>query len=83
MMTNKNLLVLVVLMSVLGVSVSQNLDLNFYKNRCPDAEAIVRRITDQYVSHQPSLAAALLRLHFHDCFVRVNLLHFSISFLKL
>ncbi|KAF2579520.1 hypothetical protein F2Q68_00003084 [Brassica cretica] len=69
-MTIKNLLVLVVLMSVLGVSVSQNLDLNFYKNRCPDAEAIVRRITDQYVSHQPSLAAALLRLHFHDCFVR-------------
>ena len=43
----------------------------------PDAEAIVRRTTVQYVSRQTSLAAALLRMHFHDCFVRVSLLHFS------
>ncbi|CAH8306034.1 unnamed protein product [Eruca vesicaria subsp. sativa] len=68
----KNFLVLVILLSVLGVSVShpKGLDLNYYKHRCPDAEAIVRRVTVQYVSHQPSLAASLLRMHFHDCFVR-------------
>ncbi|KAL9840654.1 putative peroxidase [Arabidopsis thaliana] len=70
-MAIKNLLPLVVLLSVLGVSVSQKgLDLNYYKSRCPDVEAIVHRVTVQYVSRQPSLAAALLRLHFHDCFVR-------------
>lgn len=74
-MAIKNLLALVVLLNVLGVSVAQKgLDLNYYKHRCPDVEAIVHRVTVQYVSRQPSLAAALLRLHFHDCFVRVGLL---------
>lgn len=78
-MAIKNLLVLAVLLSVIGVSVAnpKGLDLNYYKHRCPDAEAIVRRTTVQYVSRQTSLAAALLRMHFHDCFVRVSLLHFS------
>ncbi|KAH0876656.1 hypothetical protein HID58_064050 [Brassica napus] len=71
-MAIKNLLVLVILLGVLGVSVAhpKGLYLNYYKYRCPDAEAIVRRVTVQYVSHEPSLAAALLRMHFHDCFVR-------------
>jgi len=71
-MAIKNLLALVVLLGVVGVSVAapKGLDLNYYKHRCPDAEATVRRVTIQYVSRQPSLAAALLRMHFHDCFVR-------------
>uniref|UniRef100_A0A1J3D801 Peroxidase n=1 Tax=Noccaea caerulescens TaxID=107243 RepID=A0A1J3D801_NOCCA len=71
-MAIKNLLALVVLLGVVGVSVAnpKGLDLNYYKHRCPDAEAIVRRVTIQYVTRQPSLAAALLRMHFHDCFVR-------------
>ncbi|KAL0884478.1 hypothetical protein Bca101_008459 [Brassica carinata] len=71
-MAIKNLLLLAVLLSVLGVSVAipKGLDLNYYKHRCPDVEAIVRRTTVQYVSRQPSLAAALLRMYFHDCFVR-------------
>ncbi|KAG5374885.1 hypothetical protein IGI04_039481 [Brassica rapa subsp. trilocularis] len=71
-MAIKNLLVLVILLGVLGVSVAhpKGLYLNYYKHRCPDAESIVRRVTVQYVSHEPSLAAALLRMHFHDCFVR-------------
>ncbi|KFK42862.1 hypothetical protein AALP_AA1G048800 [Arabis alpina] len=68
-MALKNLLALVVLLGLVGVSVSV-LDLDFYRHKCPDAEAIVRKITIQYVSHRPSLAAALLRMHFHDCFVR-------------
>ena len=73
-MAIKNLLVLTVFLSVLGVSVAipKGLDLNYYKHRCPDAEAIVRRVTVQYVSRQTSLAAALLRVYFHDCFVRVS-----------
>ena len=82
-MAIKNLLVLAVLLSVLGVSVanSKGLDLNYYKHRCPDVENIVRRTTVQYVSRQPSLAAALLRMYFHDCFVRVSLLHFFLFLL--
>ncbi|CAE5956601.1 unnamed protein product [Arabidopsis arenosa] len=72
-MASKNLLALVVLLSVLGVSVAipkLSLDLDYYRYKCPDAERIVRRVTEQYVSRKPSLAAALLRMYFHDCFVR-------------
>ncbi|ESQ36401.1 hypothetical protein EUTSA_v10008157mg [Eutrema salsugineum] len=78
----KNILVLVVLLSVVGVSFAKpphrhrnphmkgGLDLDYYRFKCPQAEAIVRRVTFQYVSRRPSLAAALLRMYFHDCFVR-------------
>ncbi|KFK42858.1 hypothetical protein AALP_AA1G048400 [Arabis alpina] len=70
-MAIKNILALVVILSVLGVSVAQKgLNLDYYKYKCPGVEATVRRVTEQYVSRQPSLAAALLRMHFHDCFVR-------------
>ncbi|XP_010457607.1 PREDICTED: peroxidase 2-like [Camelina sativa] len=72
-MMTKTLLALVVLLSVLGNSVAipwYSLNLNYYRSRCPDTERIVRRVTQQYVSRKPSLAAALLRMYFHDCFVR-------------
>ncbi|KAJ4878865.1 Peroxidase 1 [Raphanus sativus] len=88
-MALKNLLVLVVLLGVVGVSVAHpygnplkkqnghrnpratgDLDLDYYRSKCPQLETIVRRVTFQYVSRRPTLAAALLRMHFHDCFVR-------------
>ncbi|KAI3736272.1 hypothetical protein L6452_15811 [Arctium lappa] len=46
------------------------LKLGFYKKTCPRAEAIVKRATANYIYRAPSLAASLLRVHFHDCFVR-------------
>ncbi|CAA0167225.1 unnamed protein product [Arabidopsis thaliana] len=71
-MAIKNILALVVLLSVVGVSVAipQLLDLDYYRSKCPKAEEIVRGVTVQYVSRQKTLAAKLLRMHFHDCFVR-------------
>ncbi|CAI9265788.1 unnamed protein product [Lactuca saligna] len=46
------------------------LKLGFYQKTCPRAEAIVKRTTANYIYRAPSLAAALLRMQFHDCFVR-------------
>ncbi|TXG55340.1 hypothetical protein EZV62_020596 [Acer yangbiense] len=46
------------------------LKLGFYAKTCPSMEAIVSKVTYQYISQTPSLAASLLRMHFHDCFVR-------------
>ncbi|KFK34345.1 hypothetical protein AALP_AA5G133200 [Arabis alpina] len=41
----------------------------FYDNSCPKAQAIVQSIVVKAYSDDPRMAASLLRLHFHDCFV--------------
>ena len=61
---------LILAILVLGVANGQ-LKQDFYKKTCPATEYIVRKTTAPYISKDPTLAAPLLRLHFHDCFVRV------------
>ncbi|CAN6207876.1 unnamed protein product [Urochloa humidicola] len=46
------------------------LEVGYYSKTCPNAEAIVREEMEKIISVAPSLAGPLLRLHFHDCFVR-------------
>ncbi|XP_057806106.1 peroxidase 40 [Salvia miltiorrhiza] len=45
------------------------LSFDFYLSSCPEAEAIVFSWVEKAVSDDPRMAASLLRLHFHDCFV--------------
>ncbi|CAK9133537.1 unnamed protein product [Ilex paraguariensis] len=54
---------------VLDLANAQGLKVGFYQQTCPSAEAIIKNTTAQYISRAPSLAPALLRMHFHDCFV--------------
>ncbi|MFS7889408.1 putative peroxidase [Helianthus anomalus] len=60
---------LFVFLVILG-SVQGDLKLGFYKSSCPKAEKIVQDYVNQHIPNAPSLAAALIRMHFHDCFVR-------------
>ncbi|XP_068649101.1 peroxidase 43-like [Aristolochia californica] len=55
--------------SLLGVAGGQ-LMVRFYSSTCPNAEDIIISVVSDAVQRDPTIAAALLRLHYHDCFVR-------------
>jgi len=49
---------------------SQGTRLGFYSSSCPRAESIVKSTVQSHVKADSTLAAGLLRMHFHDCFVQ-------------
>uniref|UniRef100_J3L854 Peroxidase n=1 Tax=Oryza brachyantha TaxID=4533 RepID=J3L854_ORYBR len=50
--------------------VVSGLSFDFYRKSCPKAESVVRKFVKDAVRKDVGLAAGLLRLHFHDCFVQ-------------
>ena len=68
---------LILFVSILGFGMVRiceagGLRKNFYKQTsCPKAEDLVRSLTRVKAEANPALGAKLLRLQFHDCFVRV------------
>ncbi|OEL18700.1 Peroxidase 1 [Dichanthelium oligosanthes] len=60
------------LLSLLAALLSATacLDFGFYDTRCPNAEAIVQQTVAAAFGNNSGVAPALIRMHFHDCFVR-------------
>ncbi|KAM0900897.1 hypothetical protein ACQ4PT_020360 [Festuca glaucescens] len=68
-------LLLLLLRLVLAIAIARSscvvaLDVGYYAATCPDAEATVRQAMEQQFYNDNTIAPALIRMLFHDCFVR-------------
>ena len=52
--------------------ISVLLQFDVYQESCPEAEPIILSWVQSAISEEPRMAASLLRLHFHDCFVNAS-----------
>ncbi|XP_072983046.1 peroxidase P7-like [Typha latifolia] len=57
------------LLALLASAAHGQLSANFYSSTCPNVQTIVRSAMAQAVAKEPRMAASILRLFFHDCFV--------------
>jgi peroxidase len=51
---------------------SAQLSSTFYAKSCPNALSTIRSAVNAAVNKEKRMAASLLRLHFHDCFVQAS-----------
>ncbi|XP_027074725.1 peroxidase 47 [Coffea arabica] len=72
-MATSNLVLVIMLMNILvsgwriGVD---GLSMDYYLMTCPFADGVVRNTVNRALQSDPTLAAALIRMHFHDCFIQ-------------
>ncbi|XP_072966429.1 peroxidase 64-like [Typha angustifolia] len=52
------------------VHTSNALSKKYYADTCPDVEATVTEAVKKAMANDKTVPAALLRMHFHDCFIR-------------
>lgn len=52
------------------LSLGTPLTSNYYQKTCPNAESIIRKAVTDATKNDKTAPAGLLRMHFHDCFVR-------------
>ncbi|XP_008795235.2 peroxidase P7-like isoform X1 [Phoenix dactylifera] len=57
------------ILSLLACAANGQLSPTFYNRTCPNLQSIVRSVMAQAVQKESRMAASILRLVFHDCFV--------------
>lgn len=53
------------------LSLGSSLSFDYYEKTCPGADFIVTKVVRNAAYKDKTVPAALLRMHFHDCFIRV------------
>lgn len=64
--------IMFVLVLCLSSQIEAQLRVGFYRNKCPNAESIIRDEVGKAFFRDKGIAPGLVRMHFHDCFVRVK-----------
>ncbi|GAB4847584.1 Peroxidase 64 [Ancistrocladus abbreviatus] len=62
--------VLSTLLAFSMLSLGTALSLNYYDKTCPGAETAIKNAVKKAIANDKTVPAALLRMHFHDCFIR-------------
>lgn len=71
-----SLLAVLLVVAALALSVSEvdaQLTYRYYRPSCPNVEQIVFKEVQKAFKKDPTIAPGVLRLMFHDCFVRVSI----------
>ncbi|CAJ2635832.1 peroxidase 64-like [Trifolium pratense] len=63
-------LILILFLFFSLVSTGNSLSYNYYEKTCPDVEFIIAKTVKAATASDKTVPAALLRMHFHDCFIR-------------
>jgi peroxidase len=74
------LLVEIIVVMMSGCRFGANgLSMDYYFRSCPMVDPIIKVTVSRALQVDPTLAAGLVRMHFHDCFVEVLSLSLSLS----
>ncbi|TQD87254.1 hypothetical protein C1H46_027216 [Malus baccata] len=66
--------VALVMLVFMSTTSEAQLSSTFYDKTCPNALTTIKNAIRTAVSSERRMAASLIRLHFHDCFVQMTLL---------
>ncbi|KAF5780135.1 putative peroxidase [Helianthus annuus] len=70
---NTNMFSLIFSFIILGLAhlnLVNTLSPSYYDQTCPNAESTITSVVKKAMLNDPTVPAALLRMHFHDCFIR-------------
>lgn len=66
------------LLTLLSASKAE-LQAGYYDQTCPQLEQIISETVLNASKHDPKVPARILRMFFHDCFIRVSSLNLSLK----
>lgn len=58
----------------IGIFADYGLQYDYYHDTCPQAEALISKLMADIIQKDSRVPPRMVRMHFHDCFVRVSII---------